>query len=159
MKNNRFCACRSIAVLRTGAKKKDTQSSSSPSSVNNVRHISWAQEPGQGQPCPHRFARLSAALFNYRHDANVILVDRHHTPVRGQPHRLRSHQRHSRGRAQHLLLDPFDVRPEESVQEEDWQRGAVSGHRKFRGQIARSQIVQILSVGVLLPFLSGNLFD
>lgn len=122
----------------------------------NVRHIPWAKKLGQGQPCAYRFARLSAPLFNHRYDVNVIFIDRNNPPICRQSDRLRTHKGHSRGRAQHILLDSFNVRTEEFVQKKDWQRSSVSGYRQFRRQTARSKSVQVLSVGVLLSLLSGN---
>lgn len=81
----------------------------------DVRHISRSQESCQGQPRAHRCARFPAALLDHRDDADVVFANRHHASVRRQPDRLCAHKRHSRGRPQHILLDPLDVRAKKSV--------------------------------------------
>lgn len=125
----------------------------------NVGHFPRVEEPRQGQSRTHRLARIPSSLFHNRYDADVILANRDDTSIRWQSNRLRAHKGHSRGRAEHILLDPFNVRIEEPFQKENRQRGAVSRHRKLRGKTDRSQSVQVLSVGVLLPVLSGNLYN
>ena len=75
--------------------------------------------------------------------------------VCGQPHRLHSFQGHPGRGLEHLLLDPLDLHDPKCLLEEDRVRRGAPRRGQDPGS-GRAKISQILSVGLLLPILSGR---
>ena len=69
--------------------------------------------------------------------------------------RLCSHQRHSRGRPEHLLLDPLHLHHPQRILEEDWYWRGSPGYWQDN-RPGGEKIRQILPVGLLLPLLPGK---
>ena len=111
--------------------------------------------PRQDQPCDNRLFHLSPALLGERELPLGLLAHCDHASVRGQPHRLCSHQRHSRGCAQHLLLDTLHIHyPQCILEAHRDRRGTPRNRQNHRPR--RKKICQVLPVGLLLSLLPGK---
>lgn len=131
--------------------------------VYNVRRLSRPKESDKGELCSYRFTSVQTALLYNCDPAHLVQFDRDYETVRGQSHRLHSHEGHSRRRPEHLLLDTFHVHAEELLQQEGRSGGPLPGYREQSRERKRghdgSQDLQILPVGVLLSVFSGECFS
>ena len=75
----------------------------------------------------------------------------------GQPHRLCSHQGHSRGRVEHVLLDPLHLHHPQRLLEADRDRCGSSRHRQNH-RPRGAALCPLLPVGLLLPLLPGRIY-
>lgn len=94
-------------------------------------HISRSEEPYKNLAHSHRQRRVPLALQPHRDSADSVFAYRHHSSIRGQPHRLHSQQRPARGRAEHLLLDTQHVYDYFGVSQERRCGSAFSRRRQF----------------------------
>lgn len=123
----------------------------------HVGYLSGLENPRQTLHGSHRLASVSSALFDYGPVAGVLQPDSHHQAVCGQSDRLHSHEGHSGGCAEHVLLDPFHLLGEERVQEEGRYGSGVSRRRYQQGSQGYEGL-QVLPVGVFLFIFSSEYY-
>ena len=89
---------------------------------DNVGDIQRTEESGEASPRHHRLQHIPTPLRSHSDLPPGLLPDSDHPPVCRQPHRLCPHQRHPRGRVEHVLLDPLHLHDTQRILEEDWDR-------------------------------------
>ena len=131
---------------------------SPPPLLQHVGCIQRTQGTGENQPGHHRLVNIQASLLSVGELSFSLLPYSDNTPVRGQPHRLCSYQRHSGGCVEHILLDSLHLHNPKCLLEADRDRCGASGNRQDN-RPRRAEICQVLPMGVLLPILSGKIPD
>lgn len=127
-----------------------------PVCCHHVGHLPASEDAGQGEPRPHRLVRVPPSLVHQLCDPADVLGHRHHSPIRGQSHRLHSHQGRPRRRFRSLLLDPFHIHHSQGVVSPRGRWGGASWGRHFqcRGR-GWEEICLILPVGRVHIIFSG----
>ncbi len=123
--------------------------------LQNVGCVPWTQEPCQDQPCAHWQYNFQTSLHLHGDVPPGFFTHCDNAAVCWQSHWLCSHQRHPRGCAQYLLLDPFNLHHTQCLLETYWHWRGSSGHWQDCWP-GGEKIRQILPMGLLLSILSGK---